>query len=723
MMMAECRHSRSLFRDERSFTTTSMVLSLLITLALVFTSAQVYRISSASAEVQDVADAAVLAAENQVAEFMVIARFCDAVVLSMSLVGIATCGLGIAALCTPATAALSSALLDTSAKIIEARDKFADRAEEVLGKLQEALPYLAAACAAGVCAANDDDSAGSDYIGVALLVPGKGDEVEVDSEDGAGELVDDVEQSADEIREKAKEAEEATKAANEAKQRAFSRDCGDNPGYCMYERAGRLAGLSGSSNPLYSSIDTWSFSVALERAKRYYSSRAENDEPEGNAPGDIARWRLRLDFYEYAADLLEREGYVHETDDDFDACFPHLPKNTSEMRETGLFTQKVYPITEEPADDGGDPMPVMHAWAGCPGATGEVTMHESIAYMESTNLSTCPVCEFTAASMGKVAAASTSIENGFEYHYEAVAREAETYQKERESADGPKAEVKEAAGGLFDKLTEALKEAVGRRIEVSPPGTFGSVAIVVNAGSTPASEGFASGFVVSSGSLGPRAAISASTLLDEGSDEGRNVINSLLDGLKQDGGAAVGAAGIVLDVWSRMLLVYSNGMDSLTEGIEAGLNQMPLVGASGLGSWASGSLRSAFEGVGLQPAKLEALKPVLVNSAHVAAKGNETFAEGLLSMKQRVIAHPMDSTDLFNGLITDAEAVALERIEELGDSVEIASIELLGDAGPSIPITIPLPAQAKQFGIDAVRRAFDELRAMRAETMEVRPWE
>ena len=80
------------FYDERGFTTTSMVLSMLITLALVFTAAQVYRVQSVAAEVQDVADAAALSAENQVAEFMVVARFCDAVVLSLSLTGITTTG-------------------------------------------------------------------------------------------------------------------------------------------------------------------------------------------------------------------------------------------------------------------------------------------------------------------------------------------------------------------------------------------------------------------------------------------------------------------------------------------------------------------------------------------------------------------------------------------------------------------------------------------------------
>jgi len=139
--------TRNLFRDESGLTTTSMVLSLLITLSLLFTAAQVYRINSASAEVQDVADAAALSAENQVAEFMLIVRFCDAVVLSLSLTGAMVCGLGIAALCTPATAALSEGLLSAARRIFEVRNSFADRAANVLNKLQEALPFFAAAYA------------------------------------------------------------------------------------------------------------------------------------------------------------------------------------------------------------------------------------------------------------------------------------------------------------------------------------------------------------------------------------------------------------------------------------------------------------------------------------------------------------------------------------------------------------------------------------------------
>ena len=84
-----------------------MALALLVTLALLFSAAQVYRINAASAEVQDVADAAALAAENQVAEFMLVARVCDALILSLSLTGAMSAGLGVVCLCTPATASTS----------------------------------------------------------------------------------------------------------------------------------------------------------------------------------------------------------------------------------------------------------------------------------------------------------------------------------------------------------------------------------------------------------------------------------------------------------------------------------------------------------------------------------------------------------------------------------------------------------------------------------------
>ncbi|MFR3090641.1 MAG: TadE/TadG family type IV pilus assembly protein [Eggerthella lenta] len=64
------------FHDEEGMTTVGVVLSLLVTLALVFSAGQAYRVGSASSEVQNVADAAALAAQNEVGEFMIAVRVC-----------------------------------------------------------------------------------------------------------------------------------------------------------------------------------------------------------------------------------------------------------------------------------------------------------------------------------------------------------------------------------------------------------------------------------------------------------------------------------------------------------------------------------------------------------------------------------------------------------------------------------------------------------------------
>lgn len=726
--------SGDLFRDENGFTATSMALSLLITLSLLFTAAQVYRIQSASAEVQDVADAAALSAENQVAEFMIVARFCDAIVLSLSLTGLVVTGLGIVALCTPVTAELSKALIDAGKKLISMRNAFVDRAGRALDKLQQALPYFSAACAASVAAANNGDSSGASYLGCAILVPSKGEDVKVDVGKKAEELSEDTEGEADEMREDAKRAEEASQEAEECKLRAFMRDCGDNPDYCMYERASSLAGLSGTDNPLYETVDSWSFSVALARSQRYYSARLAQEAPESSSVRDQARSALRERFYLYAVELLDG-AYVYEDEDSFEAYFPRLPANTSQMRSTSLYTESVYPITEDVEQtvvvtemDGELVEEVfeertyyMHAWSGCPLA-GSPVGYGSISQLDGGGFETCPACEFRVSSMGKVAAASTSVPNGFEYHYQALADEAEAYEKARREAQKPIDEVKRSASELFDELVEAAKETASKRIKPKPPGRYGAIAFVVNTGTTSAAGAFTSSFVPSSGTLGPRAAVAGATLVDEGSAEGRTVLNSALDNLKEGGGIAVGAAGMVLDAWSWLIVAYSNGQTTLLGAIRDGLNGLPLVGASGLGTWAADKLESAIETVGLEPAEVGSLKPVLVNSGHVAAKGDGQ-ASGFLSVKRLVAAHPLMSTDLFSSVLTEAERTAIQQVEGMGDSFEIASIELLGEGGPVIPVTIPIPEPVKAYGIAAIQGLIGRIRSYYIEVSGVRVWE
>ena len=704
------------FVDEHGFTTVGMALSLLIALSLVFSAAQVYRINSLSAQVQDVADATALSAQSQVAEFMVIARICDATVLSLSLTGLVSVGLGTVAACIPPAAGVSKALIEAGRKILKARDAFAERAQKVLGKLQEALPFFAAACAVSVAQANNIMSQGANYVGIAVLVPSKGEPIDVAADNESDELVGEVEEEADEIRQNAKEAEEAAERANRAKERAYMRDCGDAPEYCMYERAGWLAGMSGVDNPLYGSVDTWSFSVALERARSYYAMRLQNEGPADYSVAEQARSALRARFYQYAIEQLEG-AYVYETADSFEAYFPYLPSNTSEMRSTSLYTDVSYPVSV--LEDGTE---VMHAWSGCPKAA-DVIGWGSIWQLEQGGYEKCEACEFSASSMGSVAAASTSIPNGFEYHYEAVANEARIYQQEREAANEPKKRVKDQVESLFEKLGDIVGKVADKRIKVEPPGRYGAVALVVNTSQTPVGAGFSSSFVKSGSSLGPRVAVAGATLLDEGGDEDATVISSLLDGLSDSGNVFVGAAGIVLSCWSAMLQLYGNGQRALEDAIEGGLNAIPLLGASGLGTWAADTLRDAIEAVGLEPVELGALKPVLVNTAHVAAKGEGELSSKLLQIKAVVVSVPLMSADLLTSLIGAAEDSALERLDGLGDSIEVANIELLGPGGPSIPISIPIPEAVRNVAISTVQNAFDRVRHTYATTTGVRPWD
>src|SRR5690606_19980654 len=138
-------------------------------------------------------------------------------------------------------------------------------------------------------------------------------EISVDAAAELEEVNEAVGVEVDEVRQAADEAERAAKRANEAKLRAFEHDCGFNPSYCMYERAATLAGMQGSDNPLFRSVDAWSFSVALKRAQAYYPRRLALEAPADGSVEEQARSALRKRFYAYAVEEMGR-GYVREGD-------------------------------------------------------------------------------------------------------------------------------------------------------------------------------------------------------------------------------------------------------------------------------------------------------------------------------------------------------------------------------------------------------------------------
>ncbi|MEG0621092.1 MAG: molybdenum cofactor biosynthesis enzyme, partial [Raoultibacter sp.] len=497
----------------------------------------------------------------------------------------------------------------------------------------------------------------------------------------------------------------------------FQHDCGNNPNYCLYERAATLVSLPASANPLYRSVDAWNFGVALKRAQAYYPARLAAEVALDDSVEEQARSALRSVFYTYASAQVA-QGYVQETDTSFKADFPELPANTEQMKQTRLYTEAVYPLTGSGADA------MAHAWAGCPAAQG-FSAKTSIAAMEAQGFAECPQCHFAASSLGKVAAASTSIENGFEYHYAKVAQAAKAYQKAREAYDPLTQQVKGDIGGLMQGVKEAFSQAVAARIEVAPPGRRGTLAFVVNTARQPAQRGFESSFVKANATLGMQAAVSASVLVGDKAQEGSNVIASALDGIVQKSDSFV-VAGLdeVLDLWSSLLFAYLEGQQALKEGIKRVVDGIPLASESGLGTWAAGALCDLVETVGLQPVDLDAPKPVVVNTAHVAAADDSALAVRYAEVQQHAVSVAQHTSgDIFSSVIDQMEAGALESLENFDGEITLASIELFGEGGPSIPLTIVLPEQIKTTGAALVSSVAQTLRDVVGSVTGVRQWE
>lgn len=702
-------------RDERGFTSVGMAVALLLTLALVFSAAQVYRLNSASAEVQEVADVAALAAEGEVADFMWAARKADAVVLTMTLVSISLYGVGVVALCLPVADTLAPKVLEMAGKVLKARNSFAEKAAEGLNKLQQALPFVAAAKAAATAAANADTGvADAAYQAIALLVPSEGEPIEVPAAEGVEGLAEAIDGEAAAIQEASAKAEQAAEKANEAKERGWRSDCGAQPSYCQYERAAALAGLAESDNPLYRSVDAWSFSVALKRAQAYYKARLAQEAPESSSVEDQARSALRKRFYAYADQQLS-SAYVHEADASFEARFPELFCNTDQLRATPLYAEVAYPVT------GSGSSKTMHAWSGCPRAAGASGMG-SVAQLEAGGYVTCGACGFTVASLGNVAAASTSIDNGFEHHYREVARAAADYQRARAELDPLVREVQGRAQPLLERCLELVKTLGNARIEAHPPGGNGAIALVANTLPTAADTGFESSFVASGYTLGARAAVAGATLLDDERDSGSEVMGEWAEGYAQEYGQHTGPAGMAYDLWTWLLYAYGDGQQALVDGVEDVLGSLPLASESGLGRWAADALTGLFEAAGLQPADMDNPKPVLVNTAYVASAGSDGFAVRYAALQARARSMAGSSTDLFTSVVDDVEGSAYEALEQVGDGLVVAELEF-PVGGMTVPIKLVLPPSVREAAAGLVGQASQALRGLYGSVTGIRAWQ
>lgn len=602
-------------RNEQGFTTVGAAVAILLTCSLLFFGVWSARSASRAASVQATADAAALAAENEVAEFVIAVRVADASLFSMSLAGITLLGAGVACCLVPSAQATGAKLIDAGKAVIDKREEVARTEEKALNLMQDALPLTAQAQAQAVLAENSDASNVS-AVGYVELVPSDAPEVSCGTSEKAMQAADAVVDESEQLQEVAREAEEAAGAADEAFREGWLADCGAEPSGCMSERARTLAGLSGTSNPIAKSSNTWSYGMALERARAYYKARVAQEAPENDSVEEQARSALRKRFYEYAVEQLKSAHAIDDGRNAPDISLPTFPRNRAQMQQTTLYTDAVYAVSNGS----------LHAWDGCPGI-GSIEGRGCLAQMDAGAYTRCDVCGFDAVAMGSVASASTNIDNGFEHYWRRLVESADTYVEAKKRAIEASSLAKQEASSLFDLIQEALDEVAGNRVEAYPPGRYGAI-VAMTAGIEDEHVG---GSFVGTSDLGSFAAISAATMAE---DDGENLIEGLLDGVNEEMLPIVATGGdFAVSLWASLLSAYDGSVETVRGALGGALDVIPLVSASGLGTWAQGKFDDVLADMGLEPVNTASPKPMLVNTQHVAAKGTGPVARAVETVK------------------------------------------------------------------------------------------
>ena len=566
-----------LFIEDGAYTTLSSAVVILVVLTLLFSSAAAIWSMSRAGDTQAAADSGALAGANVVASYHTAATVVDASILSLGLAGFATIGTGLVAILIPGAELAAGDMVDTGIEIIKTRNKFAKSASKGLQKIETALPYLVAARATQAVSAQDTE--GATYTGTALAVP-RTSESDFVALEGSEISTDVIKDTSKDLERAADELQKASEETAKAKERAWLADCGgSDPASvgscsCMWERARSLAKLSDIENPHYASSVTWEPQVALDRAKAYYRLRLANEAPQGSSVETKAESAARKAFYTYASAEVNR-AYITEDGDRTTSYIPLLPRNTDEVRATELYTDAAWPTSTN------DGKTYLHYGTSCPnykkGTPGGLA---SVAAYDGQDK--CNRCHFGVSSLGAVAAPSTSIENGFEYHFDEFKGALEDYvecrNKELELMCQTEDEA-DRAGNAFD---EAIKALSGERPRIAPPGRNGVVAFAVS-GAISSPDELSSSFNAAV-RLGERGAISAAVLAPDDATAQNNVLSRFFSTLEERSGGVAGVLDGVMDVWGRLLVGYGDiqgSADELMGEMIDGLGGVPIVLSTG----------------------------------------------------------------------------------------------------------------------------------------------
>lgn len=676
-----------LFIEDGAYTTLSSAVVILVVLTLLFSSTAAIWSMSRAGDTQVAADSGALAGANVVSSYHTAATVVDASILSLGLAGFATIGTGLVAILIPGAEPVAGNMVDTGIEIIKTRNKFAKSASEGLQKIETALPYLIAARATQAVSAQDTDSV--TYTGTALAVP-RTSESDFAALKGSEISTDTIKDTSDDLERAAEELRKASEDTAKAKERAWLADCGGSDKgsvsscSCMWERAKSLADLSGAQNPHYASSVTWEPQVALDRAKAYYRQRLANEKPLGEGPEKQADSAARKVFFAYASEEVER-AYITEKDGKVSARIPFLPRNPDEARTTELYTDARWPTSEV------DKVTYLHYGTDCPNyKKGKPGGLASVADFDGHE--TCSECHFGVSSLGYVAIATTSVERGFEYHFDKFKEALEDYvecrNKELELERQTEDEA-DRAGNAFDQAIKALS---GERPRIAPPGRNGVVAFAVS-GDITSPDQLNSSFNAAV-RLGDRGAISAAVLAPDEATAQNNVLSRFFSTLKERSGGVAGVLDGVMDVWGRLLVGYGDIqgsadelMDEMIKGLGGGSGAL-----GSIASWLGDTVSASVAALGLEPCDLRLRKPVLTDSANVIKSPGSDIA-GLSQAQDKLRGIPLGVTD--PKALCEALEYQVERTIS-GTVFTLAEIPLPG--GGSIPLTVDVATLVGALG-------------------------
>lgn len=676
-----------LFIEDGAYTTLSSAVVILVVLTLLFSSTAAIWSMSRAGDTQVAADSGALAGANVVASYHTAATVVDASILSLGLAGFATIGTGLVAILIPGAELAAGDMVDTGIEIIKTRNKFAKSASKGLQKIETALPYLVAARATQAVSAQDTD--GATYTGTALAVP-RTSESDFVALEGSEISTDVIKDTSKDLERAADELQKASEETAKAKERAWLADCGgSDPASvgsrsCMWERAKSLAKLSDIENPHKASSITWEPQVALDRAKAYYHQRLADEKPQGSSVEMKAESAARKAFYTYASAEVNR-AYITEDGDRATSYIPLLPRNTDEVRATELYTDAAWPTSTN------DGKTYLHYGTSCPnykkGTPGGLA---SVAAYDGQDK--CNRCHFGVSSLGAVAAPSTSIENGFEYHFDrfkdALEKYVECRNKELELMRQTEDEA-DRAGNAFDQAIKALS---GERPRIAPPGRNGVVALAVS-GAISSPDELSSSFNTTV-RLGDRGAISAAVLAPDDATAQNNVLSRFFSTLEERSGGVVGVLDGVMDVWGRLLVGYGDIQGSADELMDEMIDD--LGGGSGalgsIASWLGDTVSASVAALGLEPCDLRLRKPVLTDTANVIKSPGSDIA-GLSQAQDKLRSIPLGVTD--PKALCEALEYQVERTIS-GTVFTLAEIPLPG--GGSIPLTVDVATLVGALG-------------------------